>query len=396
MLAAVHRIVLVALLIVIATGCGQMATGPTNTQSSPTPTPTPACVPSTQPTFAYVLNYTDATISMYTQNSCTGALTAMNPATVPTGVNTGINAEQMAMDPAGKFLYVANLVSNATDAATVSMFTINPNTGMLTATSPAQVPTGFFPQGIVASSSFVYTANSDDNSVSMFTIDTSSGLLTPLSPPETFVPPLFTSRSTFSSPDFVTVHPSGQVLYVTDQGNGSISTFSINSLTGALTPTNPAGVTAGPDPWRVTLDPAARFAYVPDRNINKVLMYTVDPTTGTLTANPLVFVAAGNQPAYMAVHPSGKFAYVVNRQDGTVSMYNIDPATGTLAPTTPAAVGAGVGAYPIAVNAAGTFAYVGNQQDNSLSIFSINTNGILTPAGTVQTGNDPVDIVLRK
>jgi 6-phosphogluconolactonase len=316
--------------------------------------------------------------------------------TVPTGVNTGINAEQMAIDPTGKFLYVANLVSNATDAATVSMFTIDPNTGMLAATNPAQVPTGFFPQGIAASSSFVYTANSDDNSVSMFTIDTSSGLLTPLSPPETFVPPLFTSRSSFSSPDFVTIHPSGKLLYVSDQGNGSISTFSIDSVTGALTPTNPAGAVAGPDPWRITFDPAAKFAYVPDRIINKVLMYTVDATTGALTANPLVFVAAGNQPAYMAVHPSGKFAYVVNRQDGNVSMYNIDPVTGTLLPTTPAAVGAGAGAYPIAVNAAGTFAYVGNQTDNTLSIFSINASGMLVPAGTVQTGRDPLDIVLRK
>jgi 6-phosphogluconolactonase (cycloisomerase 2 family) len=302
----------------------------------------------------------------------------------------------MAIDPTGKFLYVANLVSNATDAATVSMFTIDPNTGMLAATNPAQVPTGFFPQGIAASSSFVYTANSDDNSVSMFTIDTSSGLLTPLSPPETFVPPLFTSRSSFSSPDFVTIHPSGKLLYVSDQGNGSISTFSIDSVTGALTPTNPAGAVAGPDPWRITFDPAAKFAYVPDRIINKVLMYTVDATTGALTANPLVFVAAGNQPAYMAVHPSGKFAYVVNRQDGNVSMYNIDPVTGTLLPTTPAAVGAGAGAYPIAVNAAGTFAYVGNQTDNTLSIFSINASGMLVPAGTVQTGRDPLDIVLRK
>jgi hypothetical protein len=94
-------IVLVALVIVIATSCGQMATSPTNTPSA-------NCVPSTQPTFAYVLNYTDATISMYTANACTGALTAMNPATVPTGLDTGFNAESMAMDPTGRFLYVAN------------------------------------------------------------------------------------------------------------------------------------------------------------------------------------------------------------------------------------------------------------------------------------------------
>ena len=144
MRAAFPRIAFLASLITIGTGCGQMATTPAS--------PSPSCVPSTHPTFAYVLNVSDATISMYTADSCTGALTPTNPATIPTGVNNGFNAESMTIDPAGKFLYVANLGSNATDAATISMFTINPNTGVLTATSPAQVPTGYFPQGIAASS----------------------------------------------------------------------------------------------------------------------------------------------------------------------------------------------------------------------------------------------------
>ncbi len=332
---------------------------------------------------------------MYTVNSCTGALTATNPATVPTGVDNGFNAESMAIDPTGSFLYVANLGSNATDAATISMFTINPNTGMLTATSPAQVPTGFFPQGIAASANFVYTANSDDNSVSTFTINTSNGLLTPLSPSETFVPPLFSSRSSVSSPDFVTVSSSGQFLYVTDQDNGSISTFSINSETGALTATTPAGVIAGPNPWKVTFDPTGEFAYVPDEDMGNVYMYTVDATTGTLTQNPAVFVPAGNQPSFMAVHPSGKFAYVVNRYDGTVSMYNIEVGTGTLVPNAPTTVQAGSWPFPIAVNAAGTFAYVGNQGNSSLSIYSIDASGVLIPAGKVQTGNNPVAIALR-
>jgi len=359
------------------------------------PGPSATCVPATRPTFAYVLSSTDATISMYTANSCTGALTAMVPPTVPTGVNNGFNAESMAMDPTGSFLYVANLGSNATDAATISMFTIDPVSGVLRATSRTPVPTGFFPQGIVASTTFVYTANSDGKSVSMFTIDTNSGELTPLSPRETFVPPLYTSRSSFSSPGFVTVHPSGHFLYVTDQANGSIMTFSIDSLTGSLTPTNPAGVIAGVDPWEVVFDPAGRFAYVPDRDLGRVSMYSVDAKTGTLTPNPRVFVPAGSQPAYMAVHPSGKFAYVVDRYDGNVAMYNIDPVSGTLSPTTPGTVRAGSGAYPIAVNASGTLAYVGNQNDNSLSIYTIDPSGILVPAGTLQTGNDPVAIVVR-
>src|SRR6202162_6031183 len=145
MRAAFPRIVLlvlpiIVLPIIIGTGCGQMATSPTSSSS-----PSPKCVPSPRPEFAYVLNSSDATISMYTADSCTGALAPTNPATIPTGVDNGLNAESVQTDLTGKFLYVANLGSNATDAATISMFTINPNTGILSATAPAQVPTGFFP-----------------------------------------------------------------------------------------------------------------------------------------------------------------------------------------------------------------------------------------------------------
>jgi 6-phosphogluconolactonase len=381
-----------ALIVAVSTGCG--TTGTSSTGSPSTATTAADCAPATKLTFAYVLSYSDATISMYRADSCSGGLTPLNPGTIPTGVDNGFNAESMAIDPTGRFLYVANLGSNATDAGTVSMFIVNPSTGLLTPSSPAQVPTGFFPQGIAASSNFVYTANSDDNSVSMFTINTTNGLLTALSPSETILPPICESCSLESSPDFVTFGPSGKFLYVTDQDNGSISTFAVNSQTGTLTPTNPPGANAGPDPWKVTFDPTGKFAYVPDEDLNNVWMYTVDASTGTLTQNPASPVPAGNQPSYMAVHPSGKFAYVVNRYDGTVSMYNIEADTGTLVPNMPATVQAGSEPFSIAVNAAGTFAYVGNQSDNSLSIYSINANGVLIPAGTVQTGGDPTDIVL--
>jgi 6-phosphogluconolactonase len=384
------RLLSVTLLVVFTTNCGQ-----TGASSAANPAgPSADCTASTQPAFAYVLNGADATVSMYTINSCTGALTPATPSTIPTGVNNGFNAESMAVDPTGKFLYVANLGSNATDAATVSMFTIDRSSGVLTATSPGQVPTGFFPQGIAASANFVYTANSDDNSVSMFTINTATGLLTPLTPPETPVPPLYTSVSTVSSPDFVTVDPSGHFLYVTDQDNGSISSFIINSNTGALTPTNPPGTDAGVNPWKLIFHPSGKFAYVPDEGGNDVSMYGVDSATGVLTPNPAVDVPAGNQAAYMAVDPTGHFAYVVNRLDDTVSMFTIDPSTGTLIPNTPAVIETGSLPFSIAVDPSGTFVYVTDQGDSTVSIYRIGNDGTLAASGTANTGNDPVAIAV--
>ena len=120
-----------SLLVLLAAGCG--ATNSTST----VPATTPACVPSSTPEFAYVL--TGYAVSMYTVNSCTGAFTATAPATIGTGYTypQNDNSEEMVVDPAGRFAYVANLVSNASDLSTISMYTIDSTTGALTTTTPA-------------------------------------------------------------------------------------------------------------------------------------------------------------------------------------------------------------------------------------------------------------------
>ena len=90
-------------------------------------------------------------ISAFTVDSCTGALT---PITYDT-VATGSAPEDFAVDPSGKFVYAANLVSNAADPVTISMYTVNSSTGGLSPTTPAMVPTGFLPCS--TASSFCHT-----------------------------------------------------------------------------------------------------------------------------------------------------------------------------------------------------------------------------------------------
>src|ERR1039458_3383783 len=244
----------------------------------------PACSPASPSEFAYVLNDGDNTVSMYTVNSCTGDLAPTTPATVATGANA-FGSEQMVADPTGRFAYVANLMSNAADLATISMFTINSSTGVLTPTTPATVATGFYPQGIAIdpSGQFLYTANSDDNTVSMFTINASTGVLTSTTPP---------TVATGWSPGFVTVHPSGKFVYVSNQDDDTVSMYTINSSTGVLTPMTPATVSTGISPFGVAVDPSGKFAYVPNPydSRNAVSQYTIDSDTGVLTPNTPAYV----------------------------------------------------------------------------------------------------------
>jgi 6-phosphogluconolactonase (cycloisomerase 2 family) len=375
------QIAILVLAAILADGCGGGSVTP-----KPATNPIAACTASPKPEAFYVLNDGDNTVSMYTVDACSGVLTPTTPATVNTGGNA-FGSEGMAVDPSGRFAYVANLGSNATDLATISMYTINSSTRVLTPTSPATVPTGFFPQGIAIdpSGKFVYTANSDDNTVSMFTINPTTGILTPTTP---------ATVATGWSPLSVTVDPSGRFAYAANQDDGTVSMYTINSTTGILTPTVPASVSAGSSPFGVTLDPSSRFAYVPDAYSgpnNFVSEFTVDPTTGVLTPTAEMAVSAGESPTCVAVDPSGKFAYVVNRIGNSVSMFLIDSGTGDLQPN--GTIATGTQPFQMVVDPLGKFAYVADES-GAVSIYTLNSDGTLTSSGTATTGGIPVSLAV--
>jgi len=370
-----------------ACGCGGGSSGMSVKTS-------PACVPTPNWETSYVL--TGYQVNMFSMNSCTGQFSAATPASVGTGYAfPQDNSEEMVTDPLGRFAYVANLVSNASDLSTISMYTINSSTGILTPTTPATVATGWFPQEIAIDPKgrFVYTANSDDATVSMFTINQSTGVLTPTTPAtvSTMQP-----GQALSQPSFLTVDPSGKFLYVTESQTygAAVLMYDINQTTGFLTPTSPSAVYTGGIPWQVVITPSEKFAYVVNNlsggsMTDGVWQFAVNPETGLLTPNNPSYVAAGNAPTAIAVDPTSSFAYVVNRLDGDVSMYTIDPDTGNLSPNVTATnstgvVAAGSEPFRIAFDPSGKFVYV-TDEDGAASVFTVNSDGTLASAGLTGT-----------
>lgn len=378
---------IICLAVLLDAGCG----------GNPAPPVTAACVASSTPEFAYQL--TGYAVSTYTVDSCTGAFTAATPASVSTGyAYPQMAAEQMVVDPLGRFAYVANLVSNASDLSTISMYTINSTTGALTPTTPATVATGWLPQGIAIDprGRFVYTANTDDSTVSMFTINQTTGVLTPTTPASvsTMIP-----GEPLSQPGFLTVDPAGKFLYVSalDSDGATVSMYSIDQTTGLLTPTSPAVVSTGGIPFQVVVAPSGQFAYVVN-NFNfvgspdGVFQYTANSTTGVLTPSSPAAVGTGEAPTEIAIDPTSKFAYVVNRVDNTVSMFTINATTGDLTLNATAAnptgtIATGTEPFRIDFDPSGKFVYVTNEE-SAASVYTVNSDGTLTSAGTtgVATG----------
>lgn len=337
----------------------------------------------------------------------TAAVTVFNPGSGGGSSNAStftitagaVDPQSIAVDPAGKFAYVASEGSDS--EGYVSMYTINPTTGVLASIGPPVPALDYSPQSVTVdpSGKFAYVANfgdgyDSDGSIATYTINAMTGALT------------YTGAISGDSPGFccfdsVAVNPSGKFAYVANGGccSTSVSMYTINGTTGALA--SIGTIAAGDIPNSVAVDPSGKFAYVATAgdtfvSAGNVSMYTIDATTGALTS--IGTIAAGTGPNSVAVDPAGKFAYVTNSASNDVSMYSIDATTGALAFI--GSIAAGTDPVFIAMDPAGKFAYVANwtvyDANGSVSMYSIDaTTGSLTPMGTIATEIAPTSIAIH-
>jgi DNA-binding beta-propeller fold protein YncE len=120
--------------------------------------------------------------------------------------------------------------------------------------------------------------------------------------------------------------------YAVNRGSYTVSAYTIDAATGALSPMAGPAVPTETDPWSVAVDPTGRFAYVTNSGTRTVSAYTIDTGTGALSPMAGPAVATESTPLSITVHPTGRFAYVANVDSHTVSAYTIDAATGALSP----------------------------------------------------------------
>ena len=360
------------------------------------PVTTAACVPSTKSEFAYVLD--GHNVSMFSVDSCTGLFTPTIPASISTGnTDPETSSEVVVTDRRGRFAYVANPGIDQSSQSTISMYTINPTTGVLRPTSPATVPTGWYPQEMVIDpfGRFAYTANTYGHSISMFTINRSTGVLTPTKPASisTILPGH--PKSAVAS---LVIDPTGRFIYVptTVALTAAISMFTIDQVTGMLAPISPASLLANGYLFDAKITPNGKFLYVLNnesdgKSAKAVWEYSINSSTGMLS--PVVapdkpLVVAGSGATAVTIDPTSRFAYVVNRTSNSISMYTINPRTGALTlnmtPSAPLGVLSEAGApvpFRITFDPSGKFVYVTNQE-GAVAIYTVASDGTLVNAGT--------------
>jgi len=326
---------------------------------------------------AYVADSSGQAIKGYVIDRTTGALVS----TGSTGTTPlGTWPLQVVADLSGRFVYTANTSDN-----TVSAFSINAVTVALTSagTSTTGGLTVFVNTDPLSRFLYAVSWNSSEG-VAAFTINPSNGALTKTdcgggagcSGMNFAVGSVPYSNTAFDA--------AGKYAYLTLQGEGAVARFAIDQTTGALS--SKITATAGASPGYVVIDPTGKFAYVANSGGDDVSAYTVSASTGTLSqidcgggagCNGKNFsVGAGAFPSGLATDLAGKFLYVANANNNTVSAFTINGATGALTPVagSPYTIGAGAnGCISVATDPSGKFLYATNYMNNYVAGFTINS-----------------------
>ncbi len=317
--------------------------------------------------YAYVTNEGSSTISIFRLNSTTGQLIPLSPESSVSTLNPPF---ALSIAPSGKYLYATTNGFN-TESNAVSMFSINPQTGYLTALSPQTVSyAGQYAISMLINplSGSLYL-NTIGGSLSMFNIEPTTGLLSPLNPPSVEAAPFclglalspnakflynscvfgyivnytVESSGTATLTSFLNIeteltgsaiNQSGNIMYTLDLDYSRILMFAIDQESGGLTQLNtepPINTQSGP--VTIILTKANKFAYVTNLYANSISMYSIDSESGTLVAlSPESTVTTQGGPWDITLDPSEKFAYTVNTDSGTISAYSVNQTTGKLTP----------------------------------------------------------------
>lgn len=270
-----------------------------------------ACAAETNPGAGFVY--------AYSINGTTGALTLIS------SYSTGANSRAVTVDPDGKYLYVANGRLSILADRTVMVYAINSD-GALTYKTTIDTNQGPCSIAVDPANKFLYILESYAYDILAYTIGDGTYISI-----GTYTASPGQSGMNYPYPKSIAITPSGKYTYSVYEGmSGGIYVYAVDSSTGAL------GSRVSYEPGYsdlngITIHPGGKFVYVTASGGNDgyVLLYTADADTGVLTyvSSTSVSYLGSTSPN---VDPSGKFLYITNWNSANVGVYSIDPATGAL------------------------------------------------------------------
>jgi 6-phosphogluconolactonase (cycloisomerase 2 family) len=341
---------------------------------SPTATPTAGTG-----ALAFVTNFNDGKVSSFTRNITTGVLKLQGQ--VKAGAKSGPRG--VIASPSGSFLYVANLGDD-----NIYEFSVNQTNGTLTPLSPPSVSNGnnTEPDELAMNSGgTLLWVTGAKGTVTAYTVNTSTGQITKKS-----------SLGGFNTPFGIAVHPTLTVLYVSDTVTGLIQPLSYNTTTGALAANLPAVSSSDPNavvPAAITIDAAGAALFTPDQGNGEVSSFAINSTTGALTrVGAFTNSNVGDKPVGIGIgtNAGNEFVFTANFGGASVSSFLVTNST-TLNP--PPALASGYNAPKgLVVDPQNVFVYTADSGDGTVSQSTINGScGSSICAGPVVSTESPAN-----
>ena len=367
-------------------GCGSngsvsaVTSAPTTpTPVAPEPVPPAPVITTTKAKFAYTGNQ-GASLSGYSVNTSTGALTALSGFPLPVGTNPTL----VAVDPQNRLLFVGDIFQSE-----LHVFNLNSSTGALSEIGTSPYATVDEPEAIAVdpTGTHVYVAGQNGNSVGGFSLS-STGVLTPIAGS-----PFATSGTQHTFQDVI-INAVGTFAYVQDSVN--IYTYGVNASSGVLTLVQ---TTVGPSnsgACAIAFDPRGTYLYTVGSGTNSILVYSINASTGLLRPAGSSSMVEQNGAYTIAISPTGQFAYTIENNNDLVS-YALN--NGVFKPI--GSVYTQIYGQMIGIDPSGSFVYVPQACSacssgvyNVVNEYSIGSSGALTkiPGSPVSAGTAPSSI----
>jgi 6-phosphogluconolactonase len=322
---------------------------------------------------------------VFREDPYSGVLTQLSES--PYTVGNG--AQSVVIHPSGKYLYVANPGQGEND---ISLFDINSDGTVTEVTPRAQSGTLPYLMAMDPAGNYLYVANVSSNNVSAYSINT-SGSQTPLG---TLTPVPGSPFQINLSAKSMQLSPSGNFLYVSAPSafTGVIAVFSVNA---GVISSSPVSITstADNDPAGMAINPAGTYLYAANSTASSISIYSIDSTTGALTQVPQSPLADGSaHPVALIVDPTGSYLYVANQGSNNIGTYSITSGTGFPVAVTDSPFASETNPSFLALDPNGNYFFVGNQ-GNAAGIQAFgNSAGSLNTIATYKVGNSPTSIAI--
>ncbi len=277
--------------------------------------------------FAYVANQADVDVTIFSVNQTTGALAA----TASASTNGTVGAS-IAVAPSNNYAYVGGYGAIANTGSVYGL--VNSPPGTLASVPNGPFAAGDTPLGIAVdpASQLVFATASFQHYLNVYTIG-SDGSLTSAGQ--------YSVSAGSSGPYGVAVYPlggaSGGFVYTANSTSSTITGFSYDG-SGNLTELSTSPYyPSNTQPEGIAIDPKGQYLYVANYADNNVTTFSIDSQSGALTVKGTVLTGhlttTTPGPINVIVDPSGQFVYVVNYLDGSVSLFSSNAGVLTLVNT---------------------------------------------------------------